>query len=46
MNLNGDLTAGENTADNGGLYESLYAFTNWMNKSDNGCIGGSKRGGG
>ena len=25
-NLNGDLTAGENTADNGGVWESMYGF--------------------
>jgi len=29
-NVNGDLTAGENTADNGGLYESHYGFMNWL----------------
>ena len=34
MNLNGDLTAGENTADNGGVYESLYAFGNWQNNGN------------
>ena len=25
-NLNGDLTAGENTADNGGVWESMYGL--------------------
>jgi len=28
-NLNGDLTAGENVADNGGMWESKYAYDNW-----------------
>ena len=28
-NLNGDLTAGENVADNGGVWESKYAYDNW-----------------
>merc|ERR1719334_1725975 len=34
-NLNGDLTAGENTADNGGMWESFYAYGNWRNQDGN-----------
>jgi len=33
--LNGDLTAGENTADNGGMWESFYAYGNWRNQDGN-----------
>jgi len=31
-NLNGDLTAGENTADNGGVWESMYGFDIWRTR--------------
>lgn len=31
-NVNGDLTAGENTADNGGVWESMYGFDIWRTR--------------
>ena len=33
-NLNGDLTAGENVADNGGMWESFYAYSNWRDRGN------------
>ena len=33
--LDGSLTAGENVADNGGVWESVYAFENWRNREAN-----------
>jgi predicted metalloendopeptidase len=34
-NLNGPLTAGENTADNGGVWEAMYGYEIWRNKEIN-----------